>query len=119
MKLIQILFYVVLAMVLIPMLTIYLLDTSSSDGRLASSLSVELQLTNRLVELSDRLRHSQMLSTDRKRDINALKRDINELRETIKMNLVNANLDRLTSVNETSVKSLFDSIRRSGMSPLT
>ena len=115
MKLIQVLFYVILAMVLIPILTIYLFDISAESGQhLANSLSIELQLTNRLIELSDRLKHSQMLSTDRKRDISQLKNDINQLRETIKMNLINANLDRLSQVNETNIKALFDTLRNTG-----
>ena len=103
-------------MVLIPLLTVYLFDMNTdTNQRLANSLTLELQLTNRLIELNDRLKHSQMVSTDRKRDISSLKRDINDLRQTIKLNLINSNFN---SINETNVKQLFDSLRNSGMDQL-
>ncbi len=109
----QILFYVILLMVLIPLLTVYLFDMNSdTNQRLANSLSLELQLTNRLIELSDRLKHSQMVSTDRKRDISSLKQDINDLRETIKSNLINSHLN---TNNDTNVKQLFERLRNSGI----
>ena len=89
---------------------------SESNQRLANSLTLELQLTNRLIELSDRLKHSQMVSTDRKRDISSLKQDINDLRETIKSNLINTNFNNnFNAINETNIKQLLNSLRNSGI----
>jgi hypothetical protein len=85
MRLIAILFYVIILMLLIPLLTIYLFDSSSGD-QMSSSTSLELQLANRLVELSDRIKHAEMLSMDRKRDINALKNNINSFKFNINLN---------------------------------
>jgi hypothetical protein len=77
-------------MLLLPLLTIYLFDSSTGD-QMSSSASLELQLANRLIELSDRIKHAEMLSMDRKRDINALKNNINSLKFNINLNNNNLN----------------------------
>ncbi|CAG2166054.1 unnamed protein product [Oppiella nova] len=81
-----------------------------------SGVPAEHLLTHRLMELSDRLKHSQMLSTDRKRDISALKRDINDLRETIKLSLIHtigSDTDR-KAINESHVRQLIHSLEGTG-----
>lgn len=116
MKLIQILFYVILLMVFIPLVTIYLFDNNYNNNQkqLSNSLSLELQLTNRLIELSDRLKHTQMLSTNRKRDINSIKQDIKQLRDIIKLNIFNNNFKNLKHLNDTNIQQLFNSLQNTG-----
>jgi len=109
MKLITILFYAIVLLILLPIITIYLLESERNPTEISGSVSAEQQLANRLIELMDRIKYAEMLSRDRKRDINTLKTDMNSLRETIKLDIINNNK------NETNFIDLVNSLKFKGI----
>lgn len=68
-----------LILILLPLLTLITLF-ASNDGTPDKNVNVEALLGNRIVELNERVRHTEMLSQDRKREINELRRQIDVLK---------------------------------------
>ena len=68
-------FYAALILALIPLVTILLFMNQESKPT-PTSLDMETLLARRLVELKDQMRHIEMLSYDKKVQINELKHQI-------------------------------------------
>lgn len=81
----QIVFYFCVLLITIPFFTIYYYDVSS-DGLNSDPQSMESSLGSRLIELSDRLKHAEMVSRERKNEINFLRSQMVNLKRLLLIN---------------------------------